>query len=73
VLGLNADTLTYTQIEPTLKETLMTKTLTALIAVATLATATAAMPTTAQERCVGCGRARPSSMRSRPVRHKPAP
>ena len=33
----------------------MTKTLTALIAVATLATATAAVPTTAQERCVGCG------------------
>ena len=30
----------------------MTKTLTALIAVATLATA---VPTTAQERCVGCG------------------
>src|ERR1700756_3240452 len=33
----------------------MTKTLTALIAAATLATATAAVPTTAQERCVGCG------------------
>ena len=33
----------------------MTKTLTALIAVATLATATAAVPTTAQERCIGCG------------------
>src|SRR5260370_11567095 len=33
----------------------MTKTLTGLIAVATLATATAAVPTTAQERCVGCG------------------
>ena len=33
----------------------MTKTLTALVAAASLATATAAMPTTAQERCVGCG------------------
>jgi len=44
--------LTYTKIEPTLGEALMTKTLTALIAVATLATA---VPATAQERCVGCG------------------
>src|SRR6516165_449299 len=33
----------------------MTKTLTALVAAATLATATAAVPTTAQERCIGCG------------------
>jgi hypothetical protein len=50
--------LTCTKIEPTFEETLgdsMTKTLTALIVVATLATATAAVPTTAQERCVGCG------------------
>jgi hypothetical protein len=33
----------------------MTKPLTALIAAATFATATSAAPTTAQERCVGCG------------------
>src|SRR5262245_39277113 len=33
----------------------MTRTLTALIAAGTLATATAALPTTAQERCIGCG------------------
>ena len=33
----------------------MTKTLTALIAAGTLATVTAAVPTTAQERCIGCG------------------
>ena len=33
----------------------MMKTLTALIAAAALATATAAAPTTAQERCIGCG------------------
>jgi hypothetical protein len=33
----------------------MTKTLIALVAAATLATATSAVPTTAQERCVGCG------------------
>jgi len=33
----------------------MTKTRTALVAAATLATATAAVPTTAQERCIGCG------------------
>jgi hypothetical protein len=33
----------------------MTKTLTALMAAATLASATSAVPTTAQERCVGCG------------------
>jgi hypothetical protein len=46
---------TYRKIEPTLKETPMTETLTALIAAATLATATAAVPTTAQERCIGCG------------------
>jgi hypothetical protein len=44
-----------TAVEPTLKEILMTKTLTALLAAATLATATAAVPTTAQERCIGCG------------------
>jgi hypothetical protein len=46
--------LTYTKIEPTLGEDLMTKTLTALIAAATLATATVADPTTADARCVGC-------------------
>jgi hypothetical protein len=46
--------LTYTKIEPTLKEPLMTKTLTALIAAATLATATSVVPTTADARCVGC-------------------
>src|SRR5262245_46709929 len=40
---------------PTLKETLMTKTLTALVAAATLASASAVVPTTAQERCIGCG------------------
>ena len=33
----------------------MTKTLTTLVATATLATATAAVPSTAQERCIGCG------------------
>jgi hypothetical protein len=37
------------------KETPMTRTLPALIAAATLAAATAAVPTTAQERCIGCG------------------
>jgi hypothetical protein len=37
------------------RKPLMTKILTALIAAATLATATAAAPTTAQERCIGCG------------------
>jgi hypothetical protein len=42
------------EIEPTLGEALMTKTLTALIAAATLASATFAMPTTAHARCVGC-------------------
>jgi hypothetical protein len=46
--------LTYTKIEPTLGEDLITKTLTALIAAATLATATVADPTTADARCVGC-------------------
>jgi hypothetical protein len=46
--------LTYTKIEPTLEETLMTKTLTALVAAATLATASAVVPTTAAARCVGC-------------------
>ena len=33
----------------------MTKTVTALLAAATLATATATVPTTARERCLGCG------------------
>ena len=33
----------------------MTKTLTALVAAATLASASAVVPTTAQERCIGCG------------------
>jgi hypothetical protein len=41
-------------VAPVLKETVMTKTLTALVAAATLATATAAVPTTADARCVGC-------------------
>ena len=43
------------KIEPTLGEALMTKTLTALVAATILATASAAVPTTAQERCIGCG------------------
>jgi len=42
------------EIQPTLKETLMTKTLTALVAAATLAIATAAVPTAADARCPGC-------------------
>jgi len=46
--------LTYTKIEPTLREALMTKTLTALIAAATLASATSAVPTAADARCLGC-------------------
>jgi hypothetical protein len=45
---------TYRKIEPTREETLMTKTLTALIAGATLATSTYAVPTPADARCVGC-------------------
>src|SRR6516165_4112446 len=55
VLRLIARCNGYTKIEPTLGEALMTKTLTALMAAATLASATSAVPTTAQERCVGCG------------------
>src|SRR5215467_3597060 len=55
VLRLIARCKGYTKIEPTLGEALMTKTLTALMAAATLASATSAVPTTAQERCVGCG------------------
>jgi hypothetical protein len=46
--------LTYTKIESTLEEALMTKTLTALVAAATLAAASAVVPTTAAARCVGC-------------------
>ena len=42
------------KVEPVLEETVMTRTLTALIAAATLATATAAVPSTADARCVGC-------------------
>ena len=40
--------------EPTLKQILMTNTLTALVAAATLVTAAAAVPTAADARCAGC-------------------
>jgi hypothetical protein len=45
---------TYRKIGPTREETLMTKTLTALVAAAALATSTYAVPTPAGARCVGC-------------------
>ena len=42
-------------IVPAIKETLMKKTLIALLATATIAVATAASPTPADARCYGCG------------------
>jgi hypothetical protein len=48
-------TLLTAGVEPKLEESLMTRTLIALLVAATLASATAAAPTAAKARCVGCG------------------
>jgi hypothetical protein len=46
--------LTYTKIDPKLNQSMMTKTLSALVAAATLTAATSTGLITADARCVGC-------------------